>query len=80
LEDNEECQYSLNELTEVMASFLEADNGYEKKYLKEKLKQHFGDRIMITGLKGRLENVVTFREKGHEVLCERWQREKRLTL
>jgi len=76
LEDNDECQYSLNELSEIMESFLGGENGCETKYLKDKLKQHYGDEILITNLKGRTENVITFRDKGHKVLCERWIREK----
>lgn len=77
LENNDECQYSLKELAKIMNSFLEGDSGYETKYLKEKLKQHYGDQIMITNLKGRLENVVTFRDKGHQVVYEIWQRERK---
>lgn len=77
LENNEECQYSLNELAETMDSFLDGHKGYETKYLKEKLKQQYGDQIIITNLKGWSENIVTFRDRGHQVLRELWEREKK---
>ena len=73
LEENDECQYSLKELAETMDCFLEGADGYEPKYLKEKLKQHYREQIIITNMKGRLENIVTFRDRGHKVLHDFWE-------
>jgi hypothetical protein len=77
LEENEECQYSVNELSEKMESFLDGVEGYEVKYLKHKLKEHYGKQILITNVKGGLENIVTSRDRGYQVLRDTWEQEKK---
>ena len=56
----------------MMQSFLDGDEGYTTKYLRDKLQQHYGEQIIITNSKGRLENIVTFRDRGYQVLREQW--------
>ena len=81
LEENDECQYSLKELMEKMKSFYDGDPDgdkvYETKYLRDKLAQHFGDQVIITRLKGRQDNVVTFRDMGYKLFKDKWESDKK---
>ena len=77
LEENDECQYSLSELLDIQQSFLnDGEEGYSEKTLKEKLTKKYGDQVIITTIHSQ-SNVVTFREKGHEVLQNLWKFEKK---
>jgi len=70
LEENEECHYSLSELLDIHQSFLnEGEERYSEKTLKEKLKNKYGDQVIITTIHA-LSNVVNFREKGHILFCK----------
>ncbi len=71
LEQNDEEQTTINDLINTMEDFLEG-TGYEPysfKYMKVRLQDHFGDRILITEINGR-SNVVTFRTTAAHILHE----------
>ena len=42
---------------------------YSFKYMKQELKKHFGDRIVITAINGKL-NVVTFHTTAAKILSD----------
>ena len=75
LDDNDECQYPLQELLERMTSFLDGNEGYSVTYLERKLKSHYGDEIVITSIPGK-SSVVSFRDKAHKILHEKWVTDK----
>ena len=74
LEQNDECQYTLNEITELMDSYLDGEDGYSVKNLKWKLEKYFGSDIVVTKFIGT-RNVITFRDKNHRILKDNWERE-----
>ena len=67
LEENDECQYALKEITELMDYYLDGEEGYSVKNLKWKLEKYFGSDIVITKFIGT-RNVITFRDKNHRIL------------
>ena len=75
LDDNDECQYSVQELSERMTSFLDGHEGYSMKHLKRKLKAHYGDDIVVTSIIGK-SSIVSFRDKAHKILHEKWVTDK----
>ena len=42
LDDNDECQYSLGELLELMDTYLDGQEGYTTTHLQSKLSEHYG--------------------------------------
>ena len=48
LETNDECQYSLDDVEAKMNEFLGDKEGYSRKRLIQKLKEHFGNAIITT--------------------------------
>ena len=77
IEDNEECQYAMQDLLAKMESFLgDAGQGgsCSAQYLKLLVKKHYEDRVIITSLRGPSENVVTFCDTCDRVLKESWMR------
>ena len=75
LDDNDECQYSLQELSEWMDKYLDGNEGYSNKQLNRKLKEHYGEEIVITSLAGK-SKVVSFRDSAHRILHEKWITDK----
>ena len=71
LDENEECQYSLPELLDYMETFLNGEEGYSMKYFKQKLKEHYGDDIIITCIPGK-PSIVSFRDSAHKALRQKW--------
>ena len=69
---NEECQYSLSELLNVMNNYI-SDPGhcYTEKHLKRKLIAHYKSDIVITELSGKV-NVLSRRETSHKLLTDAW--------
>lgn len=57
LDKTDECQYSLSELLEHMETFLHGEDGYSIQYLKKKLKEHYGNDIIITSIYGKYSIV-----------------------
>lgn len=74
LEQNDDEQITVGDLTEKMKVYLEEDKGsdgmcepYTIKHMKKKLFERFGDDVIITEINGR-PNVVTFRPKASNIL------------
>ncbi|XP_071168115.1 uncharacterized protein [Mytilus edulis] len=60
LKHHDDEQISISDLVEKMNEMCDG-NAYSQMYLKKRLKQHFGDEIIITDIPGR-KSVVTLRE------------------
>ena len=77
LQENDDEQISVSDLIDLMNDFM-ADSestAYGHTHMKAKIKEHFGDQIIITELNGRA-NVVTFRSTAETVLQEFHARQK----
>ena len=59
LDENDECQYSMHEISKYMETFLEGEEGYGTQYLKTKLKEHYGENIVLTCIPGK-STIVSF--------------------
>jgi hypothetical protein len=73
LEENDEEQITVSDLvtkmTEELAACGSTEEPYSVKYMKQRLLEHYGEKIVITQLGGR-ENVVTFRTTASSILQE----------
>ena len=60
VEENDEEKITVNDLTKKMEEFLQnsEEQAYSDVYMKKKLRDHFGDRIVITTTK-KQANIVT---------------------
>ena len=69
LQENDDEQTTINDLIEKMKEYLEdTDYGpYGFTYMKDQLKQHFGDNIIMTEISGKT-NVVTLRRTASTIL------------
>lgn len=70
LENNEDSQFTLNELKEVVSDYL-PDN----KTIKKKLEEKYGDRIIITTKKTGF-TIISFRETHMNILNQAWYEKK----
>ena len=71
LRDNDDEQITVNDLIDLMNDFM-ADSestAYGHTHMKARLKEHFGDQILITEINGK-SNVVTFRSTAETTLQE----------
>ena len=77
LEQNDECQYQLGELLEKFNSYTttRVEETYITKHLRRRLKEHFGENIIISEEYG-ISSVVTFKEQAHNILREKWGTDK----
>ena len=71
LEENDERQYSIEELMSIMGRIESKDFSYSKKHLKRKLKEHFGDSIVVTDIPGK-NGVVCFSHCMKNILNDSW--------
>ena len=71
MEENDEEQTTINDLVVKMGEYLDKTDAepYTAVYMKQKLKYHFSDRIIVTELNGK-QNVVTFRDTAKRILYE----------
>ena len=72
LEENDDEQITVNDLRTKMTEFadnLVDYNSYSFPYMKAELYKHFGDRIVMAELNGKL-NVVTFRSTASQILYD----------
>ena len=69
IEENEEEQFQIPGLVNLMQTFLEDihHTAYSKVYIKTKLKEHFGDRIFISGEIGNAD-IVTLTDTASSIL------------
>jgi 5'-3' exonuclease len=77
LEENDEEQMTINALMNKMKEFLEDTNlePYGFTHMKEKLIDHFGERIIITEING-IQNIVTFRGTVSVILNDFYKQPK----
>ena len=71
ISQHDDEQTTLPDLVTKMAEYLE-DSGeepYGEKHLKQKLIDHFGDKIMISTING-ITNVVTLRHTAESILVD----------
>ena len=60
LKDNSERQYSICDLEEIMEENIhDKSELYTRKHLENKLKEHFGDSLVVTSLPGK-PTIFTF--------------------
>lgn len=76
LNENDECQYSLGELSDIMDTFLHGKDGYTTKHLKNKLSDYYGSNIIITDLPGR-SKIISFRMATYRILHDMWYEERK---
>ena len=69
LEDSEDCQFTLQELLDVM--HLNQSCQISAKYLKTKLEEKYGGDIIIATLHKKTP-IVCFRKSGHKILSNSW--------
>jgi hypothetical protein len=69
LEENDDEQVSINDLIRKMDDYLKGSScdTYSFRYMKKKLLEYYGDRIIVTELNGK-SNVVTFRTTASIIL------------
>jgi len=75
LNENDECQYSISELHNILSQFLDEQPGYTTKHLKAKLMDHYGDKVTITKIPGK-HGVVSFRDTVHNIIHDKWYTDK----
>lgn len=75
--DSENCQFSIKELSNIMASFLpENEQTWSEKNLKMRLKNKYKDNIIMTSsLKGK-QSIVSFRGTCEKLLSDEWSKHK----
>ena len=73
---NEECQYSINELSDIKNDYLpDGVEGYCHKTLLAKLKAHFTTSIRVTHLPGR-NSIVVFRDAFSSIVHDKWYQDR----
>lgn len=76
LEEYDDGQITIQDLMVKMTEYLQ-DTGCEPycgKWMKIKMKEHFGDRVIMTGLENQC--VVTLRDTAHSILREFHKQQK----
>ena len=64
--ENEE-QITNTDLCEKLKEYLNGDTPYTEEYVKMKLESHFGEDVILTGIRGK-RNVVTSRSTAEKIL------------
>ena len=64
--ENDE-QITITDLCEMLKEYLNGDTPYTEKYVKMKLESHFGEEVILTGIRGK-RNVFTSRSTGEKIL------------
>lgn len=73
IQQEEECQYSLQELKNIMDGYLEnQEDGYSLKQTQNKLLERYGNEIVISEKKGQC-SIVCFKDFSNKILRERWK-------
>ena len=75
LEENDDEQPTIDDLVNKMEEFLESeeDQAYSPVYMKKKLEEHFGERILITTVRQK-PNVVTFYQNVASILHDFYEK------
>ena len=78
LSENDECQYSVDELLRKLAEYLpQSTQLCSEKTLKKKLEEHFGDNEIIASRRGKTP-VVCFKDTGFKILNNAWYEQRLL--
>ena len=64
-ENNKEI--TITDLCEKLKEYLNGDTPYTEKYMRMKLESHFGEDVILTGIRGK-RNVVTSRSTAEKIL------------
>ena len=64
--ENDE-QITITDLCEKLKEYLNGDTPYTEKYMRVKLESHFGEDVILTGIRGK-RNVVTSRSTAEMIL------------
>lgn len=64
--ENDE-QITITDLCEKLKEYLNGDTPYTEKYVRMKLESHFGEDVILTGIRGK-RNVVTSRSTAEKIL------------
>ncbi|XP_028418322.1 uncharacterized protein LOC114543611 [Dendronephthya gigantea] len=76
LSENDECQYSVDELLHKLAEYLpQSKDLCSEKTLKKKLEEHFGDDVIIASRRGKTP-VVCFKDTGFKILNNSWYEQR----
>ena len=70
-EQNDEENVSICDLIGKMQEYLDGsgEDAYNRKFMIEKLKEHYGDEVIISSRRGQgISNVLTLRESADKVL------------
>ena len=78
LEENDEEQVTITDLVNKMQEYLQGseEQAYSAVYMKAKLKEHFGDKIVVTNLHKKA-NVVTFHHTVSSIISEFYRQPKK---
>ena len=60
-------QITITDLCEKLKEYLNGDTPYTEKNVKMKLESHFGEDVILTGIRGK-RNVVTSRSTAERIL------------
>ena len=74
MENSDECQFLLDDLVNRMARGSSSQT-YGRQYLKDKLKDQYGDAILITEIPGK-SSIVNFKGRADQILMEYWDSER----
>jgi len=74
LENDNECQYSLKELREIVFKLSGSDIDYSDYYLKSKLVDFFKDRLVVHNLSGK-KSILCMSHTSHKVL-DSWHKNR----
>lgn len=75
LRRNDDEQTTIGDLVNNMKQYLDEEEPYSFRHMKEQLLQRFGDEIFISEVSGR-QNVVTFRANANKILHDFFQQER----
>ena len=72
LQEKDEEQLTISDLVTKMGEYLRGSKStaYGNQYLKEKLLSQYGNSIFVTEGRIGIKNIVSFREKNCDILCE----------
>ncbi|CAC5359435.1 unnamed protein product [Mytilus coruscus] len=72
LQQNEDEQITVTDLVKKMSEHCGIDDAYGVQHMKNKLQEHFGDKIIISEINGK-QNVVTFLNTVRSILHELYE-------
>lgn len=71
MENCDDCQFLLDNLAKKFEEFCDTKESYVRRWLKEKLQRHFGEKISITGLPGK-DSIITLTDTMQTILTEQF--------